>query len=885
MIGKTISHYKILEELGRGGMGVVYKAEDTKLKRTVALKFLPSTLTADSEARHRIVREAQAAAGLSHPNICTIHEIGEAEDQVFISMEYVEGESLKDRIGSGPLKLGVVIDIATQVAQGLHEAHEKGIVHRDIKPANIMVTPQGRAKIMDFGLARSSEQTRLTKDHSTLGTIAYMSPEQTAGEDVDDRTDIWSLGVVLYEMTAAQLPFKGDYEQAVIYSILNEDPEPLTALRTGVPMDLERIVWKLLAKDPADRYQHVDEIPVDLRSVALGAMSSSRITATTVRRRPLQPPARSRRTVPWTVTALLVAGAFIAGGGAWHLTRPVSVREYPSARLLMTFPPDASPSFERGDEAVLSPDGKRLVFTANTGGVSRLFLRELDRLETRPLPETDGAGNPFFSPDGQWIGFSAGGKLKKLYLDGGKPVTLCEARGGDGTWGPDGTILFLPAWSEGLWEVPAAGGAPVQVTVPDPEAGEYAHLLPEVLPGGDAVLFTAWRTTINDSRVAVLSRRTGEWRTLVTGGSCGRYSPTGHLLYAQSGTLVAAPFDPETLTVGEPHIPVLENVRHNEGSGSAAFSVAKNGLLCYARGNEWLADRRLVWVDRRGNAEPLPLPPGSYVGPRLSPGEERLAFTRFEGGSSNLWLHEFGSGTTRQLTFESSNFGAVWAPDGDWLAFTSYRHGPFAIYRVPVDRHQPEELLHRSPVDQVVSSWSPDGKGLLFSRVDPLTGGDVWFLPLEDRDHPRLLLSETGDEMGPVLHPGGEWFAYVSDESGRNEVFVRPFPGPGGVTPISTAGGSSPCWSRDGSELLYLNGGKMMAVEVRTEPEFRAGQPVLLFERDRCLTAHSFFNYDVASDGRFVMAESLQDEVPTDLVLVFNWFEELKAKFREQAVE
>ncbi len=881
MIGRTISHYKILEELGKGGMGVVYKAEDTKLKRTVALKFLSPTLTADSEARHRIAREAQAAAGLSHPNICTIHEIGETEDQIFISMEYVEGENLKDRIGSGPMKLREIIDIATQVAQGLHEAHDKGIVHRDIKSANIMVTPKGRAKIMDFGLARSSTQTRLTKDHTTLGTFHYMSPEQTQGEDVDYRTDIWSLGVVLYEMTVGQLPFRGDYEQAVMYSILSEDPEPLTALRTGVPMELERIVWKLLAKDPADRYQHVDEMPVDLRSVDPEGMGASRIAASTMRRGPFPAPARSRRTISWGIAAILLVGAFTVGAGLRHLIQPTAAPDYPTVRLVMTFPADASSSFASEDRAALSPDGRRLVYSAEVNGTRYLFLRELDQLETRTLPGTEGAGGPFFSPDGQWIGFFAGNRLRKLHLGGGKPITLCEAQTSAGCWGPEGMIFFARSWSEGLWKINAAGGEPIRVTVPNSEAGEYAHMWPEILPGGEAVLFTIWHTSINDSRVAVLSRKSGEQRCLVTGGTYGRYSPTGHLLYAQSGTLIAVPFDPATLTIGEPHTPVLENLSHDDGSGYADFSVSQNGLLCYARGTDWLIERRLVWVDRQGNIEPLSLPPGSYAEPCLSPDEKRLALTKHEGGSYNLWVHEFGSGTTRQLTFESSNFGPIWSPDGDWLAFTSFRHGPFTIFRVPVDRHQPEQLLHRPAVDEVAGAWSPDGKHLLFTRDNPLTGTNLWLLSLEDRDHPRLLLSETGDELDPRVHPGGKWFAYTSDASGRSEVFVRPFPEPGGVTPVSTDGGSDPRWSSDGSELFYRNGSELMAVEVQTQPDFRASQPVLLFESDHFRNPISLISYDVASDGRFLMVENPQHEASMDLILVFNWFEELEAQFRE----
>ncbi len=869
MIGKTISHYKILEKLGEGGMGVVYKAEDTDLKRTVALKFLSQQALGSEQEKSRFIHEAQSAASLDHPSICTVHEINKTEEHTFIAMAYVEGQTLRSKIESGPLKLDEAMDVAVQIAEGLKEAHEKGVVHRDIKPANIMITPKGQVKIMDFGLAKAPGWTRLTRTGMTLGTAAYMSPEQARGGGTDHRTDIWSLGVILYEMIVGRLPFKGEYEPAVVYSILNEEPEPLTALRTGVPVELERIVAKLLAKDPRARYQHVDELPVDLRAVDVSSTDTSTLSPVTSREKAARRVYRGHRTLTWSTVSVLMIAAAVAGGYAVKLfvQAPASQKRFP-ARFVMVFPETAPLHPE--PMASLSPDGRRLVYLANVGGVRQLGLRELDRLESRVLPGTDDAYSPFFSPDGQWVGFFAGGELKKLYLGGGKPITLCSALDGmGGSWGADDTIYFCPTASEGLWRIPAGGGDPIRLTTPDQKEGELGHWWPQVLPGGEAVLFTVWSTTINDSQVALLLRKTGERRALITGASFARYSSTGHLLYAQSGALVAAPFDLKRLEIRDPRILVLEDLRHRTGNGYAFYSFSHNGLLCYSAGSEWSAKRRLVWTDRQGKVFPLPLPPGAYWEASLSPDGRRLAFTKFEGGFQNIWVHEFASGTTRQYTFDRDNFSPVWTPDGAWLTFTSGRLGPYSVFQMPVDRSARERPFLTGPADQFAGSWSPDGKWFLYSVNDQNTGRDIWYVSDEDRDNRHALLKETFYETQPVFHPTGKWFAYASNESGRYEVSVRPFPGPGAVTPISTNGGSYPLWSRDGRELFYRSFDGIMVVDVQTEPRLSAGSPRVLLEGEQ-LGPH-----DVSPDGRFVMVENPQDEVSNRLIIVFNWFDEL----------
>jgi serine/threonine-protein kinase len=532
---------------------------------------------------------------------------------------------------------------------------------------------------------------------------------------------------------------------------------------------------------------------------------------------------------------------------------------------------------EDRSEIAVSPDGKRLIYVGGIGRNSRLFLREIDQVEGKELPETTGALQPFFSPDGQSIGFSSGGKLKTLFLDGGRPKTLCDASYLVGaSWGPDGVIYFSPAVTTGLWKISADGGDPESVTTPDQEKGEFAHWWPEVLPGGETVLLTIWKTSLNDVQVAALLRETGELRTLLTGGSHARYAPTGHLLYAQSGTLMAAPFDLKQLKVGEPRRPVVEGLRQSPTAGYAPFSFSQNGLLYYVRGGEWLARRQLVWVNRQGEqVEPLPLPPQAYGDLRLSPDGRRLALAKFERGAFNVWVYDLPSGPATQLTFESNNSSPLWTPDGNWLTFTSWRAGPFDVYRVPVDRSGNEEPLVTGPYDQVATSWSPDGKILLFTESSPVTGEDIWFLSVEDGNTPRPLLCESWNERSGVFSPDGNWIAYQSDREGSDEVYLSPYPGSGGQK-VSTGGGENPVWSGDGKELFYCAGDKMIAAKIETEPEFKVTGSEVLFE-GKYLTGWSR-SYDVKGDGqRFLMVkESEEQPAATQLVVVLNWLDELE---------
>jgi serine/threonine-protein kinase len=858
-----VSHYRIVEKIGAGGMGEVYLAEDTELDRKVALKFLPSHLCQDDDFRERFKREAQAAAGLDHPNIVTIYEVSEFQGRPFFAMEHVGGQSLRDLIGTKKLDPDNAIDLAVQICEGLAKAHQTGITHRDIKPSNIALDADGRAKILDFGLAAVQGSEHLTQTGSTLGTIGYMSPEQAEGKEVDHRSDIFSLGAVLYEMITGRRPFERDNQVATIQAIITATPEPLARYKSNVPDDLQRIVTKLMVKNPASRYQHIDEVPVDLRAVELKATvlshGDSAASEEAIARSTLW-----RRSMPWAVAALLAIVAI------WSLTRTPTESPRAVARVIVAQAKSAPmPTDQGGPVLAVSPDGKRLVYVTKVGSTYPLALREIGQLEVRVLPGTEGEGSPFFSPDGQWIGFFAGGELKKLFLDGGKPVSLCEAKlGMGGSWGIDDTIFFTPVWNGGIWKISANGGEPIQVTTT--AEGVFGHWSASMLPGGKAVLFSILNTSVTDSDVAVLNRETGEWRIIVKGATDARYSPTGHILYAQSesGTIVAAPFDLDRLEIGEPRVPVLADVMQSTGSGHVQLGFSEDGLLYYIRGGEWIARRRIVWINRQGEIEPLPLAAAAYIFPSLTPDGKRLAVAKFERGDYQIWVHEIGSERITQLTFEIGNRDPVWMPDGNWLSFISYRNGPYDIYHMPVDRSRPEEALLAGPNDKGPNSWSLDGKMLLFTVSDPETSRDVWLLSTDEKNNPQPLIRTTANEQRAYFHPSGNWIVYQSDESGRNEIFVTPFPGAGTVIPISILGGSFPRWSRDGRELFYRSHDSLMVVDIQTEPRFQASTPRALFE-----DTHEW--YDVAPDGRFLMIVSDPSDVPVRLVMVFNWFEEL----------
>jgi len=877
MVGKTLSHYKVLEKIGQGGMGEVFLAQDTTLDRKVALKFLPEEMQQDSTAKKRFLREAKSAAALDHPFICHIHEVGEVEGKSFIAMEYIQGTTLREKLVEGPLPVKEALETAAEIAEAVEAAHKQEIVHRDLKPANIMLTPQGHVKVMDFGLAKrvtpvegQEEEitTKLTQQGSTLGTVPYMSPEQVRGQAVDTRSDIFSFGVLLYEMLTGVNPFKGDTSVDTSHAILGETPPPLTRYTEDIPVLLQHTVRKMLAKEPERRYQLIHDVRTNLGELIEESGDSIREVATGLSGAS-STEAWWWRAIPWSIAGLI---AVIAAVGFWILTRPTPE---PLTRFVISTAPWVS---DNNNELAISPDGRRIVYQASPGP-SQLYVRSLDEYVARPIAGTEGLnGDHFFSPDGEWVAFFSAGKLKKASLAGGTPITICEAPSAErsGSWAED-TIVFSSAGS--LYRISAAGGTLETLAAPDTEKGEGRYAMPEILPGGQALLFTI--STSTGSQIALLSLETGEQKVLLAGRQA-HYAPTGHLVYAlsESGTLMAAPFDLARLEVTGGSVPILEEVRQTSpGAVDYAFSV--DGTLVYVPGGSGAGQFRLVWVDRQGAVEPMGAPPHQYRHPRLSPDGERVAVT-IQEASTDIWVYDIARNTLTRLTFEGANQQSRWTPDGMRVTFRSDRAGTDNLFWKSADGSGPAERLTTSEIRQNPGSWSPDGQVLAFHQQSgpessASTGRDIWVLPLEGERRPWPFLQTPFNEAAPQFSPDGRWLAYVSDDSGRREVYVQPFPGPGGKYQISTEGGTEAVWGRNG-ELYYRNeiGDKIMGVEITTEPTFRAGNPRLLFEGlHQRGTGNSPF-YDVTPNGqRFVMVQTQETE-STQINVVQNWFEELK---------
>ncbi len=878
--GTRFGTFEILSPLGRGGMGEVYRARDIRLGREVALKMLPTRSLSDADSRARMEAEARLVASLNHANIASLYGVVDSATAPCLVLELVPGRTLAERLAFGPLPLREALGIARQIAEALEAAHLGGVVHCDLKPSNVKVTPEGRVKVLDFGLADApgfvaagdvSGLGALTHGGAQplCGTPAYMSPERIGGRAVTAQMDVWSFGCVLYEMLTGRKAFQGATLSETIVAILDKTPD-WRRLPPETPMRVRELIERCLRKDPHRRLRHIGDALIEIEAA--------------LQRRP--PVVASPATPRWYLrgSSIAVAASLLALTIGFGLAPTASPPR--AARLHLNVPAAAPLALDRQPSIALSPDGTELVYVGTDAGGSRLYARDLDELEVRPLAGTDGATSPVFSPDGSSLVFARGGKIERLPAAGGEPVALCDAPALHGmAWGDDGQLYYSPTSDGGIHAVPVAGGSPRAITVPDIEAGESAHRWPEALPGGRALLFTIHRAgsdSLDEARIAALSLSTGQRKILIEGGAFPRYLPTGHLVYARSGTLFAVPFDVARLEVRGPPVPVVNAVSFSPLSGAAHFTFSRTGVLVYSPGGTQPVARSLLWVSRDGATRPVTGTRRAYCGPRLSPQGGRLILAIEDDRGFDLWSQELDREALMRLTAEPGNERLpLWMPEGLRFVYSaSATEQASSLLWKAADGGGEALTLLDTGHEIVPGSVSRDGAWLAYTERDPgrgSTGSDIWVLPLSAGDrHPEPFLQTPFDEAGPSFSPAGNWLAFTSDESGRSEVYVRPFPGPGGKWQVSTEGGSEPVWSPKGDEIFFRSATNMMAAPVTTQDGFQADKPVILFEDtyDRGLLGYP--NYDVTPDGsRFLMIRSEPRPAPTQLNVVLDWFADL----------
>ncbi|HXW08050.1 MAG TPA: protein kinase [Vicinamibacterales bacterium] len=901
--GDRLARHEILGLLGAGGMGDVYRALDATLDREVAIKVLPDAFAQHPDRLARFAREARLLASLSHPNIAVVHGLERWQDRYLLEMELVRGETLAARISRGPIPLEDALPLFKQIAEALEAAHSQNIVHRDLKPANVMVTPQSVVKILDFGLAKvvapedsapfsgATAGSDPTMAGVIVGTPSYMSPEQARGDTVDRRTDIWAFGCVLYESLTGTQTFPGRTASDTIAAVLREDPD-WSRLSTIAPPRIQRLVRRCLQKNPHLRLHDIADARIEIDE-ALGDSMSQRVVPETA---PLA--ARKWRATPLLI-GLAIALGFLAGVTLWR--RPASLPPPPLARVMIELTPGQVLETGRFSSLALAPDGTQLVYAASErDGPTRLFLRRLD--ETRPtaIPGTDGAQTPVFSPDGEWVAYYLDGALRKQALAGGVPLTVAEAPPvWSATWQGTSLVFATTLPGTGLWLVSSDGGEPAQLTTP--AQGESLHGYPQILPGGTHVLFSVLRE--GAWRPAILDLATREWRALGGDrvlGEAATYLASGHLVYAQSNGLVAVRYRPPDGELTETPTPLLERL-DRAPFGAVQFAVAAEaGALVYAPAGLGLADRALLRVDREGRAALLLDSRLGFEHPVLAPDGQRVAVTVSSSEGSDIWIVELERGTLARLTSDNASGAAVWSPDGLRIAYQSAVPGPSNLFWRAIDDSEAHPVIVGSGTSP--PAWADDAVGVLPGTLPTLSGANPQFpgswgsvppaLAFHERKadgerdiwvvlpgtEPAPFLLTRFDEHSPRFSPDGKWLAYVSDESGRDEVYVQPYPGPGRKFLVSTDGGTEPVWAGTGRELFYRRGDDLMSVAIGPGAEFSASRPRRLFHL-RFDRPGNGPNYDVSPDGRWFVVVRREDP-PTagSLHLVINWGRDVAAR-------
>ena len=849
--GERLGPYEIVAPIGRGGMGEVYQARDTRLDRPVAIKISAARFS------ERFASEARAIAALNHPNVCTLYDVGPD----YLVMELVEGPTLADRIKEGPLPLAEALRIARQIADALEAAHEKSIVHRDLKPANVKIKPDGLVKVLDFGLAKAMEprdsgadvtaSPTLTLDATRagmiLGTAGYMSPEQARGKPIDRRADIWAFGVVFYEMLTGHTTFEGETVSDTLAAVLRADID-WSRLPADTPPKIRRLLKRCLERDPKRRLRDIGDAWIEL--------DAPDEPATAV---PVAKPSLMARWLPW-VAAVAIGGAGV-GWGLLHIPPPAQPR--PVFRWTYTEP-------NYFGLLTLSHDGSRLVYTQLNGGAARLMLRAADEPEPKPIAGSEDGGYPFLSPDGQWCGFfGQDGKLKKVPVTGGSPLVLVDSGASPpGDWGEDDTIVY--STRQGLARISAAGGTPQTLTTVDTKKGETSHRYARWLPGGRELLFTV--SAGATSQVVVLDLKSGATRVLVANGANGRYVPTGHLVYQRANTLFAVPFNLRGLTVTGPEAVVVQGVSSAFNAGGD-FAFADSGVLAFMSGTDMSGASVMAWADLKGSVEQLSEPKDWGTG-RLSPDGLHVVNSIRAGGGGDIWVFDTVRRTVNRLTSDGTGHDPIWSADGRRVAYGASVSGKSGIYAVPADGSGKPELLLATNTPATPTSWSPDGRRLVYAGNGADKKSHLWSVALPGGTPAQLHDTPFVESDGQVS-PDGKWLVYVSNESGANEIYLQPFPEPGAKVRVSTRGGDRPRWSRSGRQLYYwggLNAG-LAAVDIQTTPELRVGLPRDLFQ----FVAGTTFG--VTPDEQHFLVETIPGlQGGRRMELVMNWFDDLRRK-------
>jgi serine/threonine protein kinase len=884
--GARLGSYEILGLIGAGGMGEVYRAFDPKLKRTVAIKILPEAVADEPERISRFEREAEVLASLNHANIAVIHDFRQEAQGHFLVMELVEGETLTDRLHRGLPSIDETLQIARQIAEALDAAHQKGIIHRDLKPANIKITSDGKVKVLDFGLAKilASTESSLTASNSPtvisataggviLGTAAYMSPEQARGKSVDKRTDIWAFGCVFYEMLTGRQAFAGENVSDTIATILREEPD-WQALPVGTPHRIRVLLERCLRKDSQKRLNDAADVRIEIDDAAADTLSSL----------PVHSQVTSRRST--AVVLALLAGAAIAGVFSWIFTRISS--EAPAAtHLSFTLPlqTPATSDINANHRLAISPDGRKIVYEADLGDKRELYVRFLGEPEGKLIEGTTDARNPFFSPDSEWIAFGQGQQLQKVAVSGGSPVTICEMRGTafyGGDWGSDNTIVFVPDVNGGLWSVSANGGTPQPVLKTDVDKDLVSFSDPQVLPAAKGVLFTLTSShafTLDDLDVAVLTPGASKPTILFKGGINARYVPSGQIVYVHDGGLLSVEFDLSKLAVTGTPVSVVGGLE--KAWGGSNYSVSNNGTLVYEPDSGRKSGRTFAIVDLKGNLRPTPIARGNFDEFSVSP-DGRFLAGRVFSINDDIWVYNIATGIPLRLTLEPlDEIFPQWTPDGKRIAYGT-RTGQ--IFWKSSDGSGQREELTRGEYPRYPVSFSPDGKLMAFVEMHPSRHEDIWLLPLDGNRQAQELVATNANETGAKFSPDGHWLAYVSDETGRDEIFVRPIGAPGGRKQLSSAGGTVPVWAPNGRALFFVKGDQLATIPRDGQGNF--GHDQILFTvpkfEDLQVNPRSAI-YDILPDGQhFVFEFGTRSSAPTTHYnLVLNWFTELRKKMTQ----